>query len=187
MLSVVGGALVVVFCLMSFFLTAWAEFRFFMKAISKMYFVKTAKKDLFYKSGSSKYMKKKTKLQNRMKNLPDELKKLSELSVAKLSSCQTIMLCFNYFFCCITNALEEGVEFKLDAASRWFVIGKDRLKKELSLMRLLKSMRFLKAITLQNKETKAKVMTNPINNLEIDSDDIWYNKRNKNFADAFYV
>jgi hypothetical protein len=62
MLGVVGGVFVVAYCLMYFFLTAWAEFRFFMKAVQKMYFVKTVKENLFYESGSKKYVKKRTKL-----------------------------------------------------------------------------------------------------------------------------
>ena len=49
---------------------------------------------------------------------------------------------------------EEALELK-DAASRWFVIGKDRFEREINLGRVLKTLRNVKKLTLAEKEKKA--------------------------------
>ena len=78
------------------------------------------------------------------------------MRIAKLGSLKTIRLFLDYFLCCISST----DKINLDAASRWYVIGQERLKKELNLTRLVKSLRYMKEITLKNKEMKAQIMTN---------------------------
>ena len=57
-----------------------------------------------------------------------------------------------------------------DAALRWFIIGKERLDSEINLEKVLKTLRNMKILTLNDKSTKAHLNLDQANVIELDSD-----------------
>lgn len=71
---------------------------------------------------------------------------------------------------CFRCLPQDAFELK-DITARWFIIGRDRLDKELNLEKLLRTLRNIKILTLSDKERKAKLALNELNTIQVDSDD----------------
>ena len=72
------------------------------------------------------------------------------------------------YFGCLPD---EVLDLK-DLTSRWFVLGKERFERELNLEKVLKTLRNLRILTLNDKEKKARLALESLNSIEVDSDDI---------------
>ena len=63
-----GGLLEVVMLLTTLFLSPWAEFQFTLKALQKLYEVKTKRTSEFRKTESNKQTKKREKIEQNLRN-----------------------------------------------------------------------------------------------------------------------
>ena len=85
--------------------------------------------------------------------------------VAKLNFLQQIRIFILNLFGCVSD---DVVKVK-DLITRWYIVGKSKLEKELDMIHVLKSLHYLRMIR-PNDEEKAQVMIDPMNVVELDDD-----------------
>ena len=84
-----------------FFFGSWAEFQFQLKAIQKLYMVKTKDPTAFRESKAQKYKRKKEKMQLHL--MTDEEKINAEnIRVAKINTCDSLKLFIRHCSGCFT-------------------------------------------------------------------------------------
>jgi len=167
-----GGVLEVGTILFSFYLGSWAEFQYYLKAIQKLYNVKTKYSDQFA-GDSNKFMKKINKIKDRLKDSAD-LERMSQIRVGKLNTCVQLKIFVKWLFGCLSENPKEAK----DSATRYFVIGLSRFERELNIDKILKTLRNVKASTL-DKELKANLEIERFNVIEVDSEDLLAAERAK--------
>ena len=59
------------------------------------------------------------------------------------------------------------------------MIGKERFDSEINIEKLLRSLRNLKILSMGNKDVKAKLTLDKANMIEVDSEDIKYNRKKR--------
>jgi hypothetical protein len=89
------------------------------------------------------------------------------LQIGKLGIWRQLSIYFKQYFC----SYDDYIDAK-DIALRWFLIGKQRFENEINLEKVLKSLRNVKILTLNDKNRKATLALENENVIEIDSDNI---------------
>ena len=59
-----------------------------------------------------------------------------------------------------------------DKAKRWFIIGRQRYKKEVNLEKMVKTIRNLKLLNMKDRDTKAKLVMEAKNIIDVDLNDV---------------
>ena len=101
---------------LNFLFSSWAEFQFYLKAIQKMFNVRTRTPEIFRQSNSKKYEKKWDKLGISLDG------REQHVHLGKLGFCTQIWLYIQYCLGCIG---EDATQVS-DKAKRWFIIGRQR-------------------------------------------------------------
>lgn len=131
-----GGLKEVIFLIVGFFLAPWSEFSYSLKAIQKLYNVKSKKPSEFRKTKSQKYLDKMKKLDVRITKREDRIK-MKQVYLGKINTCDQLSLFVREIF----NCFPDNILHARDQMSRWFMIGKARFEKEIEIIKMLKSLR----------------------------------------------
>lgn len=81
-----GGLLEVVMGVLALIISPWVEFQFNVKAIQKLYSVRTQKNSTFRKSAAKKHIEKRQKIKDRLLNEEDR-EKFKHVYKGKISMC----------------------------------------------------------------------------------------------------
>lgn len=92
---------------------------------------------------------------------------MAQIRVGKLNTCVQLRIFICWLFGCLTDDPKQTQ----DIASRYFIIGLSRFERELNIDKILKTIRNVKASTL-DKDKKALCAIEKQNVIEVDSEDL---------------
>lgn len=148
-------------------LGSWPEYQYYLKAVQKLYTVKTKQAQEFRKTKAIKYENKWAALHNNLRNHKNK-HILGDLHEGKLNMSTEVCLYIQKCFNCLSY---DVTELKSKAA-RWFVIGKERFDRELNIEKVLKHIRNFECLALKDEKVKAALELERQNIIEVDSDDL---------------
>ena len=160
-----GGVLEVGTILFTCYLGGWAEFSYYLKAIQKLYDVKSKHTHQFV-GDSDKFRARKNQLKKSLKTA-DQVSKVDQIRSGKINTAVQLGIFAKW----MTGCLADEASDLRDAASRFFVMGLSRFEEELNIDKILWTLRNVKSQVLtKQKEAMLAIDTNNI--IEVDSDDI---------------
>ena len=155
-----GGLMEVFLLVAQFFVAPWAEHIFNLKAIQKMFLVKSKTRSQFKRSKSDAN----TKREHRKGQKIDTNNDSPSYFIGKVSLCQELFLFMKSLLCGI------GQESK-DTVIRWFAIGQEKLETEFDVLKILNTLRKVKLISKQTDHSKREVLTDKRNLIDLDSEE----------------
>ena len=133
---------------MSFLLNPIASHMYTMKAIQKLYLVKTQDNNMFLPKQSEKFKKKKAQRNKIMATLtPEQQADIKQNITPKIDICTSINLFLKSFFCCAYQ----------DKWSKILEKGSEKIEKDFNIVRIVKTLRNLKYLITQHHEFDDKI------------------------------
>ena len=164
----------------------WAEFKYVTKAIEKMYYVKTRRRDLFRESAAPKHIEELAKAHDAASSVSKNGAPY-HIRLGKLSACQSFTLFLReYIFFCFTCA--DDPRQVSDLTQRWYRMGQERLEEELDIVGIVRNLRDLRILTKEVREqdnTQMKLRVLDDNLLRLDSDEEEHKPKKLREADIF--